>query len=95
MLLGEVNPLDLLKTQLQTAPEFMDIITRSPLVLSEAFKRFENELVEKKRPIGAGLQNTIFGGCCIIGGSILAAAGLQWFVFTPLLVLGFILAMKS
>ena len=49
MLLGEVNPLDLLKTQLQSAPEFMDIITRSPLVLSEAFKRFENELVEKKK----------------------------------------------
>mgnify|MGYP000432163125 CR=1 FL=1 len=55
----------------------------------------ENELVEKKRPIGHGIQNTIFGGCCIIGGSILAAAGLQWFVFTPLLVLGFILALKS
>jgi hypothetical protein len=73
----------------------MDIISRSPLVLSEAFKRFENELVEKKRPISYGVQNTIFGGCCIIGGSILAAAGLQWFVFTPLLVLGFIMAMKS
>jgi ubiquinone biosynthesis protein len=95
MLLGEVNPLDLLKTQLQSAPEFMDIITRSPLVLSEAFKRFENELVEKKKPLGHGIQNTIFGGCCIIGGSILAAAGLEWFVFTPLLVLGFIMAMKS
>jgi ubiquinone biosynthesis protein len=95
MLLGEVNPLDLLKTQLQNAPEFMDIITRSPLVLSEAFKRFETELVEKKKPIGSGLQKTILGGCCIIGGSILAAAGLQWFVFTPLLALGFILALKS
>jgi ubiquinone biosynthesis protein len=95
MLLGEVNPMDLLRTQLQSAPEFMDIITRSPLVLSEAFKRYETELVEKKKPAGAGLQNTIFGGCCIVGGSILAAAHLEWFVFTPLLVLGFILAVKS
>lgn len=95
MLLGEVNPVELFKTQLQNAPEIMDIITRSPLVLSEAFKRFENELVEKKRPIGAGIQNTILGGCCIIGGSILAAAGLGWFIFTPLFVIGFILAMKS
>lgn len=95
MILGEVNPMELFKTQLQNAPEFMDIITRSPMVLSEAFKRFENELVEKKKPVSHGVQNTIFGGCCIIGGSILAAAGLQWFVFTPLLVLGFILAMRS
>ena len=95
MLLGEVNPLDLFKAQLQNAPEFMDIISRSPMVLSEAFKRFENELVEKKKPISYGLQNTIFGGCCIIGGSILAAAGLEWIVYTPLLVLGFILAMRN
>ena len=95
MLLGEVNPVDLFKAQLQNAPEFMDIISRSPLVLSEAFKRFENGLVEKKRPLTQGVQNTIFGGCCIIGGSILAAAGLDWVVYTPLLVLGFILALKS
>ncbi|MDB5227239.1 MAG: ubiquinone biosynthesis protein [Bacteroidota bacterium] len=95
MLLGEVNPLELLKTQLQSAPEFMDIIMRSPLVLSEAFKRYETQLVEKEKPASVGLQNTIFGGCCIVGGSILAAAGLQWFVFTPLLVLGFILALKA
>ena len=95
MVLGEVNPVELLKTQVQNAPEIMDIITRSPLVLSEAFKRFETELIEKKQPLAGGLRNTIFGGCCIIGGSILAAAGLEWFVFTPLLVLGFILALKS
>jgi ubiquinone biosynthesis protein len=95
MLLGEVNPLDLLKTQLQSAPEFMDIITRSPLVFSEAFKRYENELIEKKKPANSSLQKTIFGGCCIIGGCILAAAGLEWTVFTPLLTLGFIMALKS
>ncbi|MEN9447246.1 MAG: hypothetical protein RJA25_536 [Bacteroidota bacterium] len=95
MMLNEVNPLDLFKTQLQNAPEFMDIISRSPLVLSEAFKRFENGLVEKKKPIGYGIQNTILGGCCIVGGSILAAAGLEWYAFTPLLVFGFITAWKS
>lgn len=95
MLLGEVNPVDLFKAQLQNAPEFMDIISRSPLVLSEAFKRFENGLVEKKKPLTQGVQNTIFGGCCVIGGSILAAAGLDWMVYTPLLALGFILALKS
>ncbi len=95
MILGEVNPVELLKTQLQNAPEIMDIITRSPMVLSEAFKQFETRLVEKKKPLTSGIQNTILGGCCIIGGSILAAAGLQWFVFSPLLAFGFIIAIKS
>ncbi len=95
MILGEVNPVELFKSQLQNAPEIMDIITRSPMVLSEAFKQFETRLVEKKKPLAGGIQNTILGGCCIIGGSILAAAGLQWFVFSPLLVFGFIVALKS
>ena len=95
MLLGEVNPIDLLKTQLQTAPEIMDIITRSPLVLSEAFKKYETSLTHKEKPEIGGLKMVIFGGCCVIGGSILAAAGLQWFVFAPLMAFGVILAMKS
>ncbi|MCB0507825.1 MAG: AarF/UbiB family protein [Chitinophagales bacterium] len=95
MVLGEVNPVDIIKTQLQNAPEILDIVTRSPLVLSEAFKRYELEMVEKKKPVNNSIKNTIFGGCCVIGGSILAAAGLQWFVFTPLFVLGAILAIKN
>ena len=95
MLLGEVNPIDLLKTQLQTAPEIMDIITRSPLVLSEAFRKYETSLTHKEKPEIGGLKMVIFGGCCVIGGSILAAAGLQWFVFAPLMAFGVILAMKS
>lgn len=95
MLLSEANPLELLKNQLQSAPEFMDIITRSPLVLSEAFKRFETELNEKKQPANKSLQHTIFGASCIVGGSILAASNQEWYVFTPLLVLGFIAAMRS
>jgi ubiquinone biosynthesis protein len=95
MLLGEVNPIELIKTQIQTAPEIMDIITRSPLVLSEAFKKYENSLVEKKSPKDKGLKLIIFGGCCVIAGSILAAAGLEWFVYAPMMLFGGILALKS
>ena len=95
MVLGEVNPLDAMKAQLQNAPEFMDIISRMPLVLSESFKRYENSLVEKKTSSLIGLKRIIFAGCCVIGGSILAAAGLQWYAFVPLIALGLILAIKS
>ena len=95
MVLGEVNPLDAMKAQLQNAPEFMDIISRMPLVLSESFKRYENSLVEKKTSSVIGLKRIIFAGCCVIGGSILAAAGLQWYAFVPLIALGLILAIKS
>jgi ubiquinone biosynthesis protein len=96
MLLVEVNPLDLLKHQLQNAPEIMDIIMRTPMLLAESVKRYEHKLVEVKGKSGAdGIKHMIFASCCIIGGSIMAAAGLQWFVFVPLFLLGTIIALKS
>lgn len=96
MVLHEVNPMELLKTQLQTAPEFMDIIMRSPLILSEAIKKYETSLSQKKEKSSAEkITAMIFAGCCIVAGSILAAAGLEWFTFTPLFVIGGIAALKS
>jgi ubiquinone biosynthesis protein len=96
MVLHEVNPIELFKTQLQSAPEFMDIIMRSPLVLSEAFKKYETALTEKKGKTPTEKMTTmIFAGCCIVAGSILAAAGLEWYTFTPLFVIGGIAALKS
>jgi ubiquinone biosynthesis protein len=96
MLLVEVNPIDLLKQQLQNAPEIMDIIMRTPMLLAESVKRYEHKLVEVKGKSGAdGIKHMIFASCCIIGGSIMAAAGLQWFVFVPLFLLGTIIALKS
>ncbi|MCB9033779.1 MAG: AarF/ABC1/UbiB kinase family protein [Chitinophagales bacterium] len=96
MVLSEVNPKDLLLQQLQNAPEILDIITRTPQVIAEAFKKFEEGLVEKKPKRGSdAIKQMIFGGCCIIGGSILAAAGLPWFGFAPLFIIGSIIALKS
>jgi ubiquinone biosynthesis protein len=96
MVLHEVNPVELLKTQLQTAPEFMDIIMRSPLIISEAIKKYETSLSQKKDKSSAEKITTmIFAGCCIVAGSILAAAGLEWYTFTPLFIIGGISALKS
>lgn len=96
MVLHEVNPMELLKTQLQTAPEFMDILMRSPLILSEAIKKYETSLSQKKEKAPAEkITSMIFAGCCIVAGSILAAAGLEWFTFTPLFAIGAIAALRS
>ncbi|QQR98944.1 MAG: AarF/ABC1/UbiB kinase family protein [Sphingobacteriales bacterium] len=96
MLLVEVNPVELLKHQLQNAPEIMDIIMKAPMLIAESIKRYENKLVEKKAKTGSdGIKHMIFGSCCIIGGSIMAAAGLEWFAYVPLFLIGTIIAIKS
>lgn len=96
MLLVEVNPIELLKQQLQNAPEIMDIIMKTPMLLAESVKRYENKLIEKKGKSGAdGIKQMILGSCCIIGGSIMAAAGLEWVTYVPLFIIGAIVALKS
>lgn len=98
LLLNEVNPLDLAKTTLQNAPEVIDAITRSPLVLVELFKRLEQELFEKKEekvtPMNS-MKYMVFAGTCVIGACILVASGQPWQAYTALFSIGGIFALKS
>ncbi len=98
LLLNEVNPLELAKTTLQNAPEVLDVISRSPLVLVEMFKRLEIELFEKKEekvsPLNS-MKYMIFAGTCVIGACILVAAGQPWQAYTALFAIGGIFALKS
>ena len=96
LVLNEVNPVDLLKSQLLNAPELFDVIMRSPAVLMEGFRILERNLVEqkKKNPI-EGIKNVILGGCCILGGCMLVATGQPWQAYTALFVVGAILALRQ
>ncbi|MCO5232774.1 MAG: hypothetical protein LC105_02625 [Chitinophagales bacterium] len=98
LVLNEVNPIELAKTTLQNAPEMLDVITRSPLVIIELFKRLEIELFEKKEdkvPPMASMKNMIFGGLCVIGACVLVASGQPWQAYTALFAIGGIFALKS
>lgn len=98
LVLNEVNPIELVKTTLQNAPEVIDVITRSPLVLVELFKRTEQELFEKKDPKVSpmtSMRYMVFGGMCVIGACILVASGQPWQAYTALFAIGGIFALKS
>lgn len=98
LVLNEVNPIELVKTTLQNAPEVIDVITRSPLVLVELFKRTEQELFEKKEekvtPM-ASMKYMVFGGMCVIGACILVASGQPWQAYTSLFAIAGIFALKA
>jgi len=98
LVLNEVNPIELAKVTLQNAPEVIDVITRSPMLLVEMFKRAEQEFFEKKEervtPM-ASMKYMVFGGMCIIGACILVASGMPWQAYTSLFAIGGLFALKS
>lgn len=98
LLLNEVNPVELAKTTLQNAPEVIDVITRSPLVLVELFKKLEIELFEKKEekvsPMNS-MKYMVFAGMCVVGACILVASDQPWQAYTALFAIGGIFALKS
>ena len=95
-ILSEVNPIDFFKSQLLNAPELFDVLSRSPMVLMEGFRKLEKGMMEKKEKNQlVSLKHVIFGGFCILGGAIMAAAGIPWQGFVPLFVVGGLIAMKS
>ncbi len=98
LVLNEVNPIELVKTTLQNAPEVIDVITRTPLVLVELFKRLEIELFEKKEekitPMSS-MKYMVFAGMCVIGACILVASGQPWQAYTALFAIGGIFALKA
>lgn len=98
LLISEVNPIDLIKQTLQTAPEMIDIVSRSPMLLMEMFKRAEYEFYhrkEEKVPPVSSFKYLMFAGFCILGGCILLASGQPWEAYTALFVLGGLVALKS
>jgi len=89
----QFNPLNILKDIILVLPEMVDIISVSPLIISEGLKSFETNL--KKTPTGEMklIRTSILAGFCLMAGAILVSAGAPWPVWVGLFGLAVILAL--
>jgi ubiquinone biosynthesis protein len=78
LLLQQFNPLTTLKASLLVVPELIDVMNRSPLVLSEGLKHFESSLKKAPDNSASRLQATVLVGFGILAAAILYAAGAPW-----------------
>jgi ubiquinone biosynthesis protein len=95
ILLKEFNPIDMVRDSALVIPEMMDVIRKSPLILSEGIKVLEANL--KKPPTGPlnGVRGTLLAGFCLLAGAWVLASDGPWYAWALLFVLAFILAMRS
>lgn len=95
ILLSQFNPIEILKESALIIPEMVDVINKSPLILTEGLKVFEANI--KKPPQGPlnGVRATILAGFCILAGAILVGMGGPWYIGGALILVGLILAVRS
>jgi ubiquinone biosynthesis protein len=95
ILLQEFNPINLLRDSALVLPEMVDVLRKSPLLLTEGMKVLEANL--KKPPTGPlnGVRGTLLSGFCILAGAFILASHGPWYVWAILFILGFFLALRS
>jgi hypothetical protein len=95
LLLQEFNPLRWLQDSVLLVPEMVDVLNRSPLILSDGLSSVEGSL--KKPPQGpiSGMRATILAGFSLLAGAVVAALGGPWPVWAVLFTLALIFSLRK
>ncbi len=95
ILLHEFNPVSMVRDSALILPEMMDVLRKSPLLLTEGMRALEANL--KKPPSGPlnGARGTLLAGFCLVAAALLLAFNGPWFVWTALFLIAAFLAIRS
>lgn len=95
ILIQEFNPLRIVKESLLVFPEMVDLVSKSPLILTEGLKYLESTI--KKPPSGAlnGIRATLLAGFFLLSGAIMVAFSAPWWLWVPFFIIGFLVALRA
>jgi hypothetical protein len=86
----QFNPVEIVKASLLFVPEIVDVMNRSPLVLSEGIRHLESDLKRPPQKTQEGLAWVVLAAACIVSAAILYSANAPWFLWVGLAVLAFL-----
>ncbi len=90
----EYSPQRLLKEGLRVAPDLFDAILKFPLLVSEGLSVLEERTRRRpQRPL-SGVRATLYGGACLVAGSILIGLKGPWYLAALLFVVGVLLPLR-
>lgn len=95
ILLHEFNPISMIRESALILPEMMDVLRKSPLILSEGINMLESNL--KRPPAGPlnGVRSTLLAGFCLLAGVTLLALDGPWYVWAVLFGIAVLLSVRS
>lgn len=90
----QFSPVRMLREGMRLAPDLMDTVARLPMLVSESLRILERRT--RSRPEGplTGMRSTLFGGFCIVAGSIMVAANVPRPLWIGFLVVGVLLSLR-
>jgi hypothetical protein len=73
----------------------IDIISNSPLILSEGLKTIESNLKKAPSRDTQIIRNSILAGFCLLTGALLLSFGAPWPAWTIIFIFAIIFALRS
>ena len=90
----EFNPLTVIRDSALVLPEMVDVLRKSPLLLTEGMRVLESNL--KKPPPGPlnGVRGTLLAGFCLLAGAFILANDGPWYAWAALFLIAILLAIR-
>ena len=92
--LNQFSPLRIARETLRGAPELVDALVKSPMLVTEGLKVLEQSTNRDPESPFTGIRGTVFAGFCVVAGAIVAATNGPWPLWAVLFATGIILALR-
>ncbi len=84
----QFSPLCLAREGIRRAPDLMDAFISLPTLVTEGLRLVESRKTRRESRPFSGTGGILYGGFCLLAGSVLAVGGAPWPAWTILLALG-------
>ena len=95
IILFELNPATLYRRSLISAPEFLDIMLRSPMIIARELQQMDQRNQSGRTASFSGFKETILAGFLLVTSAVLAAGGVAWPIWVSLLIVALIVAIRG
>ena len=92
ILIRQYNVLNIAKDILLVLPELLDVLQRSPLVLSQGLRYMESSFKSKRQGPLTDVIGTVFAIGLLLAAAIMAAGNVHWIVWGGLILIAFSVA---
>jgi ubiquinone biosynthesis protein len=90
----EYSPSRVWKELVRVAPDILDAVLKTPLLVSEGLNALEERTNRRpQRPL-SGIRATLFGGAFLVAGTILVALDGPWLLAALFMVVGVLLPLR-
>ncbi len=92
--LGQFNPLRIVRETIRNAPEVMDALVKTPLLVTEGLRFLEKSTRQPPENPLSGVRGAMLAGFCVVAGAIAVVFKGPWPLAVILFLAAFVLALR-